>query len=418
MAIINGSKVKQESSLEEKVIEYKEKEGKRYRVIPEEDDEDSHINSFIHTFEQGLKGENILLSTGFPKLDEYMTIRKKVSYLIGAYTGSGKTTFIDECFVFNPCEWYLQQTNPNIDLKIIYWSLERSMDEKIARWISRKIFLNHQIIIAPDEILSRKIGIKLVKDKEMLVRKYIESIREIMDKVLTVHCGATNPNDIYKRVKDFAEKRGKKEIVIVRKSNGYEYFKTIYIPDNPREFVLLVADPVNRIRTEMNSKEGKRLTKKEAIDKLSEHFIDARDLYGYATLLTSQFNRGIVNPLRLNSERGVSPSLEDFKETGNLAEDAEVVLSVFDPSYFKVDDIYGYDLTKLKEGRTNRLPGNKKYRQLHILKNSYGPNDVGIGLAFQPQCGIFSEMKHKNDMTDEDYNSILDDSYFLKNRTI
>ncbi len=152
------------------------------------------------------------------------------------------------------------------------------------------------------------------------------------------------------------------------------------------------------------------------MDKVSEHLLEARDKYGYAVVATCQFNRGITNPLRLNSEKGVIPILDDFKETGNIAEDAEVVMAVFDPSSLKVTDIYGYDLDLLKETREHKLPGNNKYRSLNILKNSYGPKDVGIGMAFQPQTGIFQELPYPSQMTPEIYNTILDDSYFLKNR--
>lgn len=409
MPVINGSKLKEEDTLqEEKTIEYKEKDGKRYRVVLEEND-NGHIKSFLNTFNEGIKGNNIILSTGLPKLDKYIQIRKKQAYLIGAATGCGKTTFCDETFVFNPCEWFIENS-PDIDFKILYWSMERSLDEKIARWISKRIFYKYQILIPPSEILSREIGLKLSRDKEVIIRKEVALIEEIMNKVLIIHSGATNPTDVYKKIKEFAEARGIKETIIIRQKNGYEYFKTIYIPNNPKEFVLLIADPVNRTRREKGQE------KKEAIDKLSEHFLDARDLYGYSTIETSQFNRSISNPIRLQNENWAVPSLEDFKETGNLAEDSEVVIALFDPMTYKVGDIYGYDLTKLKEGKDNKMPGSFKYRQLHILKNSYGAKDVGLGLAFQPSCGIFSELPYNNEMNDDIYNSILNDTYFLKNR--
>lgn len=398
----------------EKKVEYKEKDGKMYRVVLESEDENSYINQFKKSFEAGLRGDNMVLSTGFPKLDQFMSIRKKVYYCIGASTGVGKTTFTDEAFVFNPAEWYLSLNNPEIDFKILYWSLERSMDEKIARWISRKIFLEHQTIITPDEILSRKLNYKLSPDKVKLVEKYLKFVELIMDKVLTVHAGSTNPNDIHKKVKEFAETRGTTEVVMIRKSNGYEYLKSVYVPHNPKEFVIIIVDPANRIRTETNQKEKKTLTKKEAMDKVSEHLLTARDKYGYTVIATCQFNRSISNPLRLTSENGCLPILDDFKETGNIAEDAEVVMTVFDPMSLKVEDVYGYSLPSLREGIDGKLPGNKKYRSLTILKNSYGPSDVGIGMAFQPQCGIFKQLKHAKDMTDKDYEEVLSDDYFIK----
>lgn len=302
MAVIDSNSKKKEEPLKsEKEIEYKIKDGKKYRVVLEQDDENSYINQFKKSFESGLKGETVVLSTGFSKLDNFMSIRKKVYYVIGASTGVGKTTFTDEAFVFNPSEWFLLN-NPDIDFKILYWSLERSMDEKIARWISRKIFLEHEIIITPDEILSRKLNTVLTPEKEALIRLYMDYVKLIMDKILTVHAGGTNPVDIALGIKEFAEGRGTTENVIIRKTNGYEYIKGIYVPNNPKEFVIVIIDPLNRVRGQ---------EKKKAMDSVSDTLLSARDKYGYAVVATCQFNRGISNPLRLQSPTGCLPILDD-----------------------------------------------------------------------------------------------------------
>lgn len=97
-----------------------------------------------------------------------------------------------------------------------------------------------------------------------------------------------------------------------------------------------------------------------------------------------------------------------FKDTGATQENADVVLSLFDPFRYKVDDPSGYILEKLRDSE-----GRKKYRSLKILKNSYGRDDVRIGLAFQPIVGTFKEMPRRIEMTDELYSSILDDTFFL-----
>ena len=294
----------------EKVIEYKIHEGVEYRVVLEEEDENSYINQFKNSFEAGLKGENVVISTGFPKLDVITSIRRKVYYCIGASTGTGKTTFVDEAFVFNPAEWFLN-THPDIDLKINYWSLERSVDEKIARWISRKIFLENQVIITPDEILSRKVNSRLNTTQANLVRRHMNFVQEIMEKVLTIHAGAFNPQDIKDSLKDFALKRGENEKVLIRKPSGYEYVKSIYVPNNPKEFIIDIIEPINRIR---RREFGKTLEKKQAIDRVSEILLDARDRYGHAVLASGQFNRAITNPMRLQSDSGVLPILDDRQD--------------------------------------------------------------------------------------------------------
>lgn len=96
-----------------------------------------------------------------------------------------------------------------------------------------------------------------------------------------------------------------------------------------------------------------------------------------------------------------------FKNTGDILENADIVLSLFDPFRYKVPDPSGYDLSKLRDDH------GKRYRNLKILKNSYGLDDVRIGFAFQAELGLFKEMPKLANMTDPIYDSILNNKYFL-----
>jgi hypothetical protein len=54
------------------------------------------------------------------------------------------------------------------------------------------------------------------------------------------------------------------------------------------------------------------------------------------------------------------------------------------------------------------------YRSVKILKNSYGSDDIRVGLAFQPILGIFAEMPKIQDTTDSTYQTIINNTYFRK----
>ncbi len=86
------------------------------------------------------------------------------------------------------------------------------------------------------------------------------------------------------------------------------------------------------------------------------------------------------------------------------------MLALFDPMRYKVADPSGYDLNKLKDEF-----GAKYFRNLRLIKNSYGEDDVRIGLGFMGQIGMFKELKKRKDMTDADYESVLNKTYFLNN---
>ena len=95
--------------------------------------------------EKGLMGRNTGIPMGFNRLNRYIGIRKSMYFLVGGLTGSGKTSFIDDAFVLNPFDWFISREGQNsgIKLKIWYRSMERSRTYKLAKWVSRKIFIDN-----------------------------------------------------------------------------------------------------------------------------------------------------------------------------------------------------------------------------------------------------------------------------------
>jgi hypothetical protein len=59
----------------------------------------------------------------------------------------------------------------------------------------------------------------------------------------------------------------------------------------------------------------------------------------------------------------VEPQLEDFSDSSSTQNDADVILALFDPLRYKVDDTSGYDLDKLVDGN-----GAKYYRSVRLIK--------------------------------------------------
>ena len=137
----------------------------------------------------GLDGRNGGIPMGFDRLNRYIGIRKSMYFLVGGLTGSGKTSFIDDAFVLNPFDWYIGQKDQKIKLRIIYRSMERSRTYKLAKWVSRKIFLDHGIIIAVPKLLGWTE--KMTKDEHDLFLMY-EDYMGRMQEVITIIDGPEN----------------------------------------------------------------------------------------------------------------------------------------------------------------------------------------------------------------------------------
>lgn len=341
----------------------------------------------------GLEGRNGGIPMGFNRLNRYIGIRKGMYFLVGGLTGSGKTSFIDDAFVLNPFDWFISQKAPNIKLRIIYRSMERSRTYKLAKWVSRKIFLDHAAIIPVPKLLGWTE--KMTHDEHDLFLMYEDYINK-MEEVITIIDGPENAVGIAKELKAHALENGRIEQV--------DEFNKRYFPNNENELTIVILDHVGLIKTTKDQP-----TKKEAIDKMSDELRYARDFYGYTPVVVSQFNRSISNMQRLKNG-DVEPQLEDFAESSSTQNDADIVLALFDPMRYKVEDPSGYELQKLVDNF-----GAKYFRSLRLIKNSYGEDDVRIGLGFMGQIGMFKELPKQKDMTDSDYESVISKSFFLNN---
>jgi KaiC/GvpD/RAD55 family RecA-like ATPase len=342
--------------------------------------------------QDGLDGRNNGIPMGFDRLNRYIGIRKSMYTLVGGLTGSGKTSFIDDAYVLNPFDWYINGDTNGIKLRIIYRSMERSRTYKLAKWVSRKIFLDSGYLIP----VSRLLGWteKMTKDEHDLFLMQEEYIG-MMKEVITIVDGNENPVGIAKELKDHALENG--EIVEIDKYNRK------YIPNNENEVTIVVIDHIGLLKLTKDQP-----TKKQAIDKMSDELRYARDFYGYSPVVVSQFNRDISNPSRLKNG-DVEPQLEDFADSSSTQNDADVVLALFDPMRYKVEDPSGYQLEKLKDDY-----GAKYFRSLRLIKNSFGEDDVRIGLGFLGQIGMFKELPRLKNMDDSIYQSIVNKTFFLE----
>lgn len=343
--------------------------------------------------ELGLSDRNNGIPMGFNRLNRYIGIRKSMYFLVGGLTGSGKTSFIDDAFVLNPYDWFISPKNKSdIKLKIIYRSMERSRTYKLAKWVSRKIFLDYGMMITVPKLLGWTE--KMTKDEHDIFLTYKDYMDQ-MSEVITIIDGPENPVGIAKELKAHALQNGRIEQL--------DDYNKIYVPNDEKEITIVVIDHIGLLKTTKDQP-----TKKTAIDKMSDELRYARDFYGYTPVVVSQFNRDISNPMRIKNG-DVEPQLEDFAESSSTQNDADVVLALFDPMRYKVADASGYKLDKLKDEY-----GAKYFRSLRLIKNSYGEDDVRIGLGFLGQIGMFKELPRQRDMVDSDYEAVVNKSFFLE----
>lgn len=344
---------------------------------------------------RGMDGKNNSLPMGFERLNRYVSIRKRIYTLIFGGTGTGKSALVHEAFILRPFEWWLEnKTRSKLKPHVILFSQERSKLYTLTKWLSRKIFLDTGKLIPINKMLGWW-STKITSDEKELIDSYRGYIEQLCQFVTILEGGQT-PNSVLKYVDDFAARNGRIE--------GGEYNK-IYIPNNENQIVIPIIDHLGLTKT------GKDFpSKKEAIDKVSEHFQKFRDFYGYSPVAVSQTNRDLGSFIYKGVDN-LEPTLDHAKESGRPAEDADVVMSLFQPSRYKTSDP-SYHVPSFLDPST----GGDYFRSVKILKNSYGEADVRCGMGFMGVTGSFKELPRKTDMMGFDYDKLFDGRFFRESK--
>lgn len=120
---------------------------------------------------------------------------------------------------------------------------------------------------------------------------------------------------------------------------------------------------------------------KEKIDKYSEQAIGLRNFFGVSSVAISQFNRDLADIDRRRFTE-LTPQLADFKNTGNVSEDCNVAITLFNPSRYNLNEYNGH---------TNLTQYGGRFRSVSILKNRNGGDLVKISQNFLGEAGVFRD---------------------------
>ena len=358
------------------------------------------MGNFIETFKAGQKGQNKGIPLG-PGLETFSKrihgLQRGMTYAIASPPKTGKSTFVDYAFVIHP---FLYAIENNIPMHWVYLSFE--MDRITKEFDFAAYFMYHDFGI---EEVSLPSGVTVMgENKVQMSSDYLrgriqddngnivlihpiveENLRQIYTNrlvpifgefnaegnqitkgVVTFVENSENPTGIYNNLLAMAEKRGEfiykeyqdKDGNVGRQRVGY----TPYIKD---EFVVVIIDTVRKVQRERN------FSVKETVDKMLEYTTILRNMCKYSFVPIIHLNRSIadVNSLRFMGDK-VYGTPEQLKDTGNVSEEANHVITMFNP----YDDRYNLKThfgLELRDRNRNKLyPGLKT---LHLVESRQVP---------------------------------------------
>ena len=344
----------------------------------------------LNEIDNGLRGENQGLSIGLPRFQEYVPgVQPGNIYIIGGETGSGKSLFAVNNFIYTPYEDYIENFKDKFDLKIFIWSCEMSKSALGIRAISRKMYLDHNIVIDTNYVLSR--GKNKISDDIYNKVRALKGEFEEMSDYIEIYANE-NPTGIRNTILKYVNNTGEAFYKDVDTHDGNKKVFNYYKP-RKKQLIVALIDHVSIVKRERG------FSKKENIDKLMDYEIDMRDMFGVSFINVQQLNRTMSSSDRFKIGR-VEPQLSDYKESSDTTDAANYVISIFSPQRYEISPYRSYLINKKDGGIADR------FRSLGILKNREGAADMQMGALFLGESGIIKELPRAENMERKTYDAI------------
>lgn len=353
--------------------------------------------NFVRELKDGQAGYRMGWTTGIPALDKAIGgIIQKNSYGVAAAPKCGKTRFVNYAFVLSP---YLQaEREGRLDeIEWVYFSYEIdrvSTEFDFAAFfmhydygVSYFTFEGEEFPMSPTYLKGQKykvIGvdekgneikrfIPLSEDhnrmlKDIYVRRIIPIFGEYDEDGNKLSTGkivhymevADNPTGMDKFIKWYAAQNGQFIMDNVMINGEVKQIPRAWKPANPRKTHIIVCDHIRKPVIERG------FTMKQNIDKWLEYSTALRNMCKFVFVNICHSNRGVANTDRLKfAGEWVFPTADDVKDSGNLAEESTVLMTLFNPNDEK------YNLTRHFGVELSNYPN---YRSLHITEARYAEN--------------------------------------------
>lgn len=296
-----------------------------------------------------------------------------------------KTQIADWLFLYNTIQQVIDD-NLNIRLKIFYFTLEMSKEQKMLSAFSNILYVKEGIRIAPKDLRSTKEDKVLTVEQLELIAKYepyfnkIEEIVEFIDDI-------RNPYGIYKFMRDYAADNGIQYKKTIETNNGNKIeIDDYYEPNDPDEYVMMFIDHIGLISPD--SEDGRKLNLHESIVKLSsEYLIRLRNKYKYIPVVIQQ-QASAQESLDNFKANKLKPSLDGLGDCKLTQRDADVIFGLFNPFRHEIREYLGYDITFFKDN----------IRFLEIIGGREGGAGEVCPLYFDGAVNYFKELAKSSDL--------------------
>lgn len=342
--------------------------------------------NFITHFKEGQEAKHIGLSTGISTFTKAIRgIKKRHIYTVAAAPKVGKSKFVNYAFIISPFEQALADNKLN-DIEWIYFLFESDrvtteydfatyyfafkynilnfkyegkLYPMCSDYLQGELFDNNEKLIPVS--IEHKEMLKSIYDNriKLLFGEFDENGIQLTKGKITVITERDNPTGIRNYLLAYAKQHGTFVFEkYITEENGKKVRKeriTGYKEKVVDKKTIIVTDTMRKVKLERN------FQLKQAVDKLSEYYVELRDWCNFTFVNIIHINRNLsaVDRLKFSGE-WIYPTGDDLKDTGNLSEDSNMVITMFNPH----DEKYG-----LEKHMGVILENYPHYRSIHIVES-------------------------------------------------
>ena len=283
----------------------------------------------------------------FPRFrNDFVGLEQSTYCIITSLTKGAKTQFT--LFLLFEALMFLLDYPDSADLKILYFALEETDERILQRFESYLLYKLDKIRISPKNLRStyndHPVPQKIL---DLLASERYQVYIKAFEKHFVFH-NVANPTGIKIICDTYAKENGTihyKKINIRNEFGQMEEKDGIfdyYTPNNPKEFRFVVIDHCGLLKPERGA------TMKETIDRISKYFVELRNRYGFSPILIQQ--QSTTNESNDSFKlKNIRPSGRGLSDSSYTQRDAQLLLGLFSPFRFGIEEYMGYDIKQFKD---------------------------------------------------------------------
>lgn len=316
-------------------------------------------------------------------------IEQEQYIVLTASTKAGKSQLGSYLYLYSVLDYAFVHRD-QCSVHVIYFNLEESESRIKQRYISHLLNKYGGMRIPPIELRSTSADYPL--PDEAFEKMELPAIAErlaFFDECVQFESEDTNPTGILRVCEEYAKSVGDYKTV-TRHSRGdgrpVEVFQS-YTPYDKKHYKIVFIDHIGLVDLERG------MSLKQSMDKVSEYAVKyLRNRYGY-TVVAIQQQAMESEGLEAIKMKKMIPAVATLGDTKYTARDANLVLGLFDPSFFGLPNWMGY---KIQDAGGDGLRNYGRF--LNVIRGRDGEQGGVCPLFFDGAVCDFKELPRPDDI--------------------